>query len=215
MCGRYLTPDEAALERYWELPAPPDYFRSYNVAPSQHAPVVRLDRDGRWDLRMLVWGFQPSWAKRAWINARSETLFTTQAFASAARKRRCLVPASGWYEWQGKQAPRQPFVFHRDDFEPFAFAGIWTGRETSDGWVHSFAIVTTEAHGPLREIHPRKPLVLDRDAYASWLAPDTTEATAADILRADLAGISAYPVSTHVNKPENDDAACIAPAGAA
>lgn len=126
MCGRFITPDQAAIEREWGLIGPVDFKQSYNLAPSQRAPVIRLEESGEMNLSLLTWGFQPGWAKRAWINARSETVYSSKAFASAARKRRCIVPAIGWYEWQGKKAPRQPYVFHRDGFLPFAFAGIWT-----------------------------------------------------------------------------------------
>lgn len=213
MCGRYITPDEAALEREWGLSVPPDFTQSFNFAPSLRAPVIRLDEHGAPDLSLLVWGFQPSWSKRAWINARAETVFESKAFASAARKRRLIVPAIGWYEWQGSKAPKQPYVFHREGFTPFAFAGIWTARETDDGWERSFAIVTTEATGALAAIHHRKPVALGRDDQQAWLAADLDEGDAAALLVGDALEVSAYPVSTYVNKPENNDPACIAPLG--
>jgi len=211
MCGRYLTPDQAALERYWGLAAPAGFARSYNVAPSQLAPIVRVGAEGQRDLSLATWGFQPGWAKRAWINARSETAFTLNAFASAANKRRCLVPAAGWYEWQGEKAPKQPFVFHLDGFAPFAFAGIWTARELDDGWQRSFAILTTEAAGALREIHHRQPVVLDPGDYDAWLDAATPPAEAEALLGHDPEGISAYAISAFVNKPEHDDARCVEP----
>jgi putative SOS response-associated peptidase YedK len=211
MCGRYLTPDEAAIERHWSLAAPAGFRQSYNVAPSQLAPVIRMDEQGRRDMTLLTWGFQPAWAKRAWINARAETVFTAQAFAAAAAKRRCLVPAMGWYEWQSGATPKQPYAFHLGGFTPFAFAGIWTARKVDEAWLRSFAIITTEAGGPLREIHERKPLVLEQEKYESWLRHDTSVADARELLAGDFAGICAYPVSTYVNKPENDDARCIRP----
>jgi len=212
MCGRYLTPDEAALERHFGLAAPPDYFQSYNVAPSQLAPAVRADGERRLEIRLLVWGYRPGWAKRAWINARAESILTAKAFAPAAHKRRCLVPAMGWYEWQGEQAPRKPFVLHLDGFRPLAFAGIWTARETDAGWERSFAILTTAATDALREIHARKPLVLPPEHYSAWLSKDTPPGDVEALLHADLGGVTAYAVSPFVNKPENDDARCIQPA---
>jgi putative SOS response-associated peptidase YedK len=211
MCGRYLTPTEADLERHWGLSAPPDYVRSYNVAPSRLAPIVRADPEGRRDMSLATWGFQPGWAKRAWINARSETAFTLKAFASAALKRRCLVPAAGWYEWQGSAAPKQPFVFHFEGFAPFAFAGIWTARRIDEVWHRSFAILTAESHGPLRAIHDRKPAVVAPADYDTWLDATTSPDRAEAMLRRESAGISAYAVSGFVNKPEHDDARCIAP----
>jgi putative SOS response-associated peptidase YedK len=211
MCGRYLTPDQAALERYWNLRAPADFTQSFNVAPSQLAPVVRAGDGGEWSLDLLTWGFQPVWAERSWINARSESVFESRAFASAARKRRCLVPAMGWYEWQGAKAPKQPYIFHRDGFAPFAFAGIWTGRETAEGWLRSFAILTTAATGEMAQIHKRKPVVLDRAQHAAWLDAATGEDEVRVLLGGEFGDVAWYPVSSYVNKPANNDAACIRP----
>lgn len=211
MCGRFITPDQAAIEREWGLVAPADFTQSYNLAPSQLAPVIRLDQNGEPDLSLLTWGFQPSWAKRGWINARSETLFESKAFASAARKRRCIVPSIGWYEWQGRKAPRQPYVFHRDGFLPFAFAGIWTAREVDGVWERSFAIATMAASGEHAKIHPRKPVVLGADAQQAWIDPATDDDRAMELIATEAYAIDAYKVSTFVNKPENDDARCIEP----
>lgn len=209
MCGRYLTPEEADLERAFDLRAPADYRQSFNLAPSQPAPVVRLTPDGRMALDLLVWGFRPYWAKRAWINARSETVFASRAFEKAARQNRCLVPALGWYEWQGEKAPKQPWLFHLDGFRPFAFAGIWTpgGRELPE----SFAILTTDAAPALAGIHDRMPVVLDEADHAGWLATDCSEAEAGSILARHQSDMSVYKVSPYVNKPANNDAACIRP----
>lgn len=211
MCGRFLTPEQAAFERYWGLEAPAGYFRSFNVAPSQAAAVIRMDPDGAARADLLRWGFRPPWAKRAWINARSETAFTTNAFASAARQRRCLVPAIGWYEWQGSAAPKRPHVFHRAGFAPFAFAGIWTGRETEQGWEHSFAILTKPAPQALAEYHPRMPVVLDSADSELWLSWATAADEAERVLHRAVEAFSAYPVSRYVNKPDNDSARCIEP----
>lgn len=209
MCGRYLTPAEADLERAWELPAPAGFRQSYNLAPSQLAPIIRLQDDDRLGIELLVWGFQPHWAKRGWINARSETVFSSRAFAPAARRHRCLVPAIGWYEWQGDKPPRQPWVFHRDGFRPFAFAGIWTpGGEEAPA---SFAILTADAAPRLAPIHDRMPVVLNESDHRRWLAPDCTETEANAIISNRLTDQSVYKVSAYVNKPANNDAACIRP----
>lgn len=211
MCGRFLTPEQSAFERYWGLEAPAGYFRSFNVAPSQAAAVIRMDPDGAARADLLRWGFQPPWAKRAWINARSETVFTTNAFASAARRRRCLVPAIGWYEWQGSAAPKRPHVFHRAGFAPFAFAGIWTGRETEQGWEHSFAILTKPAPEALVEYHTRMPVVLEQAEADAWLSTVTETHDAEGLLGRAAEAFAAYPVSRYVNKPEHDDPRCIEP----
>jgi putative SOS response-associated peptidase YedK len=209
MCGRYLTPDEAALERAWELSAPTGYRQSYNLTPSQLAPVILSRAPGSMELEMLVWGFQPHWAKRAWINARSETVFSSRAFAPAARRHRCLVPAIGWYEWEGAKPPRQPWVFHLNGFRPFAFAGIYTpgGPEAPP----NFAILTTAAAPALAGIHGRMPLVLDEARQRRWLSDDLGEEDAHELLEHNVADFEVYKVSSYVNKPENNDAACIRP----
>jgi putative SOS response-associated peptidase YedK len=209
MCGRYLTPDEAALERAWNLHAPSGYRQSWNFAPSQLAPVLLPKGDQGFSLETLSWGFQPHWAKRAWINARSETVFSSRAFAAAARRHRCLVPAVGWYEWQGASPPKQPWLFHLDGFKPFAFAGIYTpGADTDAG---NFAILTAEAKGKLADIHSRMPVVIGESDQARWMEPDLDAAEAVSIIDAHISSFECYPVSSYVNKPANNDAACIAP----
>lgn len=209
MCGRYLTPDEAALERAWQLRAPTGYRQSYNLAPSQLAPVLLPAPSGDMALKMLVWGFKPHWAGRGWINARAETVFTSRAFAPAARRHRCLIPAVGWYEWQGDKAPRQPWLFHLDGFRPFTFAGIRTagGDEDPD----SFAILTTRAAAGLDAIHGRMPLVLDPADRARWIDASCGPDEAAEMLSRKLSSFEFYKVSSYVNKPEHNDAGCIRP----
>ena len=209
MCGRYITPDEAALERYWSLVPPDDFAQDFNMTPSRKAPVVRLNADGVPVCRMHVWGFQPPWAKRSWINARSETAFESRAFATAAHKRRCLVPAIGWYEWAGTTPPKQPWCFHIDGFQPFSLAGIWTARETADGWVHNFAILTRAAEPQLSRLHDRMPVIVAPDDYQEWLSASTDDPR--NLIRAPFTEVTTYPVSTLVNKPDNNGPACIEP----
>lgn len=160
MCGRFVTPTEADIERYWNLRAPPEYCRPYNAAPSQPLWIIRNDADGQRELKRYGRGFQPTWAKRSWINARLKTVFSSKAFATA-RKRRCLVPAVAWYEWLARSGGKQPFVFHLPEFRPFAFAGIWTARETGTGWSHNFAIITRPAADEaIAAIHGRMPALV-------------------------------------------------------
>lgn len=204
-----MTPEEADLERAWELTAPAGYRQSFNLAPSQHGPVVLPGDDGKPAIEMLVWGFQPHWAKRGWINARSETVFSSRAFASAAKRHRCLVPALGWYEWQGAKPPKQPWLFHRDGFTLFAFAGIWTaGIEEKPA---TYAVLTTEAAPAIAPIHRRMPVVLDPDDYSRWLAADCDQQEAMSILGNNRTDVAVYKVSSYVNKPANNDAECIRP----
>ncbi len=220
MCGRFLTPDEAAFERYFEIPPPVGYRRSFNVAPSQLAAVIRTRRDGSRAAELFVWGFKPHWAKRQWINARAETVFTSSAFGNAARGRRCLVPAAGWYEWQGARAPKQPYVHFRGDFAPIAFAGIWTTSSPPPGEaisaradppIRSFAILTRDATADVAHVHDRMPVVLAPEHYALWLDPGADRAMLERILAAPGPPVASRRVSTRVNKPEHDDADCLAP----
>lgn len=209
MCGRYITPEEADLERHWQLTPSIAYRQIFNLAPSQLAPIIRHDKEGRTELASFRWGFQPTWAKRSWINARSETVFETRAFQSAARKRRCLVPTIGWYEWQGAKAPKQPYCFHLDGFRPFAFAGIWTARKIDGGWNHNFAILTGPAAPYLEHIHDRMPVLINPKCYEAWLSPATENPAA--LITEPYAPVSTYAVSTLVNKPENNGPECIVP----
>jgi putative SOS response-associated peptidase YedK len=210
MCGRYITPEAGDIERHWDLVPGEAYRQNFNTAPTQSAPVIVYDDDGDLLLRQYRWGFQPHWARRAWINARSETLFESRAFAPAAKKRRCLVPAVGWYEWQGSKTPKQPYAFHVDGFQPFAFAGIWTARE-EDETPYNFAIITRAAVPSLTHLHNRMPVVLRRADEQAWLSPDTTPADAQALLGEPEQTFRAYKVSTLVNKPANNDARCIVP----
>lgn len=211
MCGRYLTPDEAAFERHFGVPAPSEYFSSYNVAPSQSAPVVRVDSTGTRVAAMLEWGFRPAWAKRAWINARAETVFTSKAFAEAARGRRCLVAAAGWYEWAGATAPKRPFVHYVEGFAPIALAGIWTSAVQNGERHRTFAILTRPAVPSVAFAHDRMPAVLAPEDYAAWLAPDTSRGALERALTGAGPPFESRRISTFVNKPANDDPRCIEP----
>lgn len=221
MCGRYITPDQAALEREWGvLPRNMEYFPSYNYAPTMRGPVV-IDTDEDPEkfrerdraVRLMTWGFQPHWAKRAWINARAETVFENRAFARDAERRRCLVIAAGWYEWTGSKPPRQPHLFRRKDGRSFAFAGIWARRKVDDEWISTYAILTTDANDLSASIHNRMPLVVDPLAYDAWLWPGSEpqdyRAVIEDIPPSD--DFEVFPVSKAVNSPKNDSAELVEP----
>lgn len=220
MCGRYelnATPQE--LRNHFGGLIPDEGWRrllplnSYNISPSQTALVIRRSKqEDHNTIEGLVWGFRPRWARRGWINARADTLFDSRAFGESARKRRCLAVATGWYEWrQTSEKHKQPYYVHLG--RVFAFAGIWTGRKLDEGnWELSFAIVTTESLGALETIHDRMPLVMHPRHYAAWLDPATEQPQS--LLRPfDDGEVRAYRVSTLVNDPKNDTAACIEPSG--
>ena len=216
MCGRFeinATPQELRDHFGQLLPAHGwegfTTFSSYNVAPSLSVPVLRFSKRASENvIDRLVWGFRPQWAKRSWINARGDTLFQSTAFRESAKKRRCLVPATGWYEWQDTGGKRkQPYYLHFD--RVFAFAGVWTARKVNGAdWEANFAIVTTDARGIAEQIHDRMPLVIHPRNYAAWIDPSTENP--ADLLAPfDDGRMEAYPVSTLVNDPKNDTPACI------
>ena len=221
MCGRYAlnaTPTELRdhfgdllPETAWQRLVP---FASYNIAPSLSPTVVRYSKRAEHNvIEGLVWGFRPQWAKRGWINARDDTLFTTSAFRESATRRRCLVAATGWYEWRAGAAKRkQPYYLSLGHV--FAFAGIWTARKLNDSdWEASFAIVTTAARGLSEQIHDRMPLVLEPATYAAWLDPQTDDPQAL-LLPFATDRTTAYAVATLVNDPQNDGAECLDPAAA-
>ncbi|HEX6993755.1 MAG TPA: SOS response-associated peptidase [Gammaproteobacteria bacterium] len=214
MCGRFLTPDESAFERYWHVAPPDGYRQSFNVAPTQLAAIVRRRSDGSREAALFTWGFRPAWANRHWINARAETVFTSAAFKRDAAMHRCLVPAAGWYEWQGGATPKVPYVHYRDGFAPIAFAGIWTGtgRAGEPGSTRSFAILTRPAVPSVAFVHGRMPVVLDPAHYDAWLDPASRRADLEHMLLEPRLEFESRRISTYVNKPEHDDPACVAPA---
>lgn len=211
MCGRYeLSATPAELREHFGEVLPDVLWDSatpegrYNIAPSQPCPIIRHGkREQRNVLEPLVWGFRPQWAKRGWINARDDRLFQTPAFKEAARKRRALVVATGWYEWQAlNDKGKRPYYVRIG--EPLAFAGVWTARKlTDEHWELSFAIVTTASVGALRRIHERMPLVMAPDRYAAWLDPATPRPESL-LEPYAVERMKAHAVSTKVNDPRND-----------
>jgi putative SOS response-associated peptidase YedK len=202
MCGRYITPDDAALEREWAArPRDIGYFSSYNFAPTLRGPVA-IEADGERKVVLMTWGFEPHWARRAWINARAETVFEARAFARDAKRRRCLVIAAGWYEWTGDKAPRQPHLFRRVDGRSFAFAGIWTNRKVDDEYTSTYAILTTDANELSASIHDRMPLIV----HPAWLSRATDPKDYGAVVEnpGDDAEYEVLPVSKAVNSPKND-----------
>jgi putative SOS response-associated peptidase YedK len=219
MCGRYAStrsPDELTLT-FDALPfdggdgtagsaPPPDY----NVAPTKPVYAVRSGADARW-LDVVAWGLVPSWAAdrkgaSRHVNARAETLATKPAFRSAFARRRCLVPADGWYEWRPHDGRpgKQPYFLTPADGSVLAFAGVW------ESWgperIRTAAVVTTAAHGALTGVHDRMPLILTSDRWAAWLGE--TEATADELLAPTSADVVAdleiRPVGPDVGNVKNN-----------
>lgn len=185
----------------------------YNIAPTQIVPVVRATDSGR-TICSMRWGLIPSWASNAsigQINARSETVLEKPAFRESFERRRCLIPADGFYEWRRMVNTKQPFHFGLKDDSLFAFAGIWDRWMAPAGQaIESCAILTTTPNQLLRDVHDRMPAMLNEQDYDEWLATPPTEShRLTDLLvPCDACLMKRYPVSSLVNYPQNDIPAC-------
>jgi putative SOS response-associated peptidase YedK len=221
MCGRYvITSPPAAIRALFGYSEQPNFPPRYNVAPTQPIPVVRL-AEGQRSFTLMRWGFIPSWVKdpktvSLMINARGETVLDKPAFRNAMRRRRCLVPADGFYEWHAAVpgAPKRPYFIRPKSGTPIAFAGLWETWIGPNGEeVDTAAIVTTTANRTLAFIHDRMPVVVAPDAFDLWLdgAHVEAETAAAVIAPAPEDLFEYYEVSTAVNRAANDDARLIAP----
>jgi putative SOS response-associated peptidase YedK len=221
MCGRYTQSKSAEIiAKAFQIDNVSDIKPRYNIAPTQSVlTVLQPAASANRQSKMLHWGLIPSWAKdrkmaSKLINARAETVAEKPAFRSAFRKRRCLVVADGFYEWQQQEnkKQKQPFYFRLSDGEPFAFAGLWEHWQDATGEeIESCTVLTTEANDLMRPIHNRMPVILESKNYDLWL---DSEATKPELLQPLLhpyppEEMTAYPVSTVVNKPANDNAECI------
>lgn len=225
MCGRFSlhTVRERIIEHFGiEEFSETGMTPRFNIAPSQIIPVVRLNRDGRRELAQLRWGLIPYWAKDAntgfsTINARAETVASKPAFRDPFRRRRCLVPADGFFEWEPRGGKsKQPWFIHPKDADLFGFAGLWDGWQAADGKVlETFTIIVTDASDLVRPIHDRMPAILSPTDYDRWLDVRTFDLDALQgLLRPYPAErLEAYPVSSRVNSPKNDDELCSMPVG--
>jgi putative SOS response-associated peptidase YedK len=217
MCGRYeLHSQPAAIALAFGLPWPPDVAPRYNIAPMQQVPVVRVNAPGERELVQVRWGLVPRFASdpsigARMINARAETVATRGAFRHALARRRCLVPADGFYEWQVLAAGKQPVHVARRDGAPFGMAGLYERWRSPDGEVlDTCTILTTRANALLRPVHDRMPVIIAPADYARWL--DASRQDIDDLLApAPDEALRAQPVSTRVNAVRNDDAALIEP----
>ena len=221
MCGRFtLTDPDADIAVQFGLPEIPDTPPRYNIAPTQPVAAVRLKAgDETRELVMLHWGLIPFWAKdpkigARMINARSETAAQKPSFRAAFRRRRCLVIADGFYEWQKQNGGKQPFFIHLQDGRPFAFAGLWEHWEGSDASeIESCTLLTTEPNDLLRPVHNRMPVILNPTDYELWLDPEVQQPDRIQPLLRPFPAheMDAYPVSRFVNRPANDSPRCIEP----
>jgi putative SOS response-associated peptidase YedK len=219
MCGRYaVTTVPDAIRRLFRYLERPDFPPRYNIAPTQPIAIVRL-AEGQRHFALVRWGFIPSWVKdprtvSLMFNARGETAAEKPAYKAAMKRRRCLVPADGFYEWKRDGGRKRPYWVRPRAGGPIAFAGLWetwTGPNGEE--LETAAIVTTAANGMLKPLHERMPVVVPPDAFDLWLDPNADRQTASSLIAPapnDL--FEAYEVSGAVNRAANDGPALLTPA---
>lgn len=216
MCGRFAfySPAEATAALFGVTNAPAVEPR-YNIAPTQYIAAIRANEQGEKQLVMLRWGLVPFWAKdpsigARMINARAETVAEKPSFRGAFKKRRCLVLADGYYEWQRSGEVKIPWFISRSDEQPMAFAGLWESWQDpgSTSPLETVTIITTEADEFLARLHHRMPLILAPEQAQTWLQPDSR-------LPETSAALRAWPVDRRVNNARNEGAELIEPAGEA
>lgn len=213
MCGRYafFSPAEA-VKRTFALDLMPALSPRYNIAPTQSVPALRVTEEGTRTLVMLHWGLVPRWAKdravgNRMINARSETVAEKPAYRDAFRRRRCLVLADGWYEWQAAPGGKLPWFVRLRDRRPIAFAGLWERwKDPAGELLESCTIVTTDASESIRKIRDRMPVVLPEHSWDRWMDPayTDTKALSKTLGSYDSKELQAWTVSRLVNAPKNE-----------
>jgi len=219
MCGRYtVTASPEVLRALFAYAEQPNFPPRYNIAPTQPIAIVRLV-DGKRQFALVRWGLPPSWVKdpktfTLLINARGESVVDKPAFRAAMKRRRCLIPADGFYEWQKAGDRKRPFYVHARSGEPLAFAGLWetwTGPNGEE--LDTAAIVTTRANKTLGPIHDRMPVIVPPEAFDLWLNSNEVDATTASALIAPAPDglLEAYEISTAVNRTANDNAKLLEP----
>ncbi|HEV8542279.1 MAG TPA: SOS response-associated peptidase [Verrucomicrobiae bacterium] len=218
MCGRYTDTrrDKALLVRMGVSASEQLAFTPrYNIAPTQNAWTVARREDGAHELRQARWGLIPSRADdkkigNSLINARSESIATKSLFRDAYRKRRCLVLADGFYEWQKTSGGKQPIYIRMREGRGFAFGGLWERWRDGERLVESFCIITVEPNELCATIHDRMPLILRGEDFAKWLDPSIGPAGLSALLKPYAAAeMECFPVSKLVNTPANESAACV------
>jgi putative SOS response-associated peptidase YedK len=211
------TPIDVLAEGFEIQEYPSSITPNYNVAPTQEVAAV-VEEDEMRKLEMFHWGLIPSWAKdpsigNKMVNARAETVSEKPSFRSAFKKRRCLILADGFYEWQKTDDGKQPYHIKMQDDSPFAFAGLWEIWK-DDEEIRSCTIITTAANDLMSEIHHRMPVILPPDDYDMWLDPDFDEKEPLTSLLKPYSSdkMEAYIVSRRVNKPSNNEPSVVEPA---
>jgi putative SOS response-associated peptidase YedK len=201
MCGRYtINIGRKRFEAVYGSQMPLDFIGSFNLAPTQVAPIITRGTDAL-EASLMRWGFQRQKHKGQHINARGETVSRLPTFAESFRTRRCIVPASGWYEWREVEGKKQPYYLTSDDGEPLSFAGIWMPGTTAA----CFSIITTAASTELSHIHDRTPVILGKDRWRVWLSDAPINELEAMLEPPKERSLDFYPVSARVGNRTNND----------
>lgn len=219
MCGRFtLISRPTSIAAQFDLEDSADFTSRYNIAPTQLVAAIRR-RGDQAELASLRWGLIPFWADdkkvgARMLNARADTVAAKPAFREAFRKRRCLILADGYYEWQALGRLKQPYHHRLRDRSPFAFAGLWERWHKADESIESCTIITTDANGLVPAIHDRMPVILDRRGCELWLDPaiESAEALSALLRPYPAAEMCCAAVNPIVNSPHHDGPECIQPA---
>lgn len=216
MCSRYFLDADGNIIAYtFRVPLTDRIKRRFNIAPTQQAPVVREGPSGR-EVALLRWGLVPFWAKdlkigTSMINARSEGIEAKPAFRDAVKSRRCVVPATGFFEWQGEPGRKQPYAITVPGLELLAFAGLWERWKPAEGEpIETFTIVTTDANESVAKIHDRMPVILPLDAVDTWLTAPPDEAR--QLLKPYAGPLELRPVGKFVSNVNNEGPECLADA---
>lgn len=215
MCGRYAITHTELIPGFFEvddLKIPP----RYNVAPTQFAPVVFNDpEEERRVVDLMKWGMVPSWSRDVsigsrMINARSETIAEKPSFRGPFRHRRCLIPASGFFEWKQTSSGKIPYYFFRTKTPLLGLAGVWDEYTDGETILHSYSIITRAASPQMASYHDRMPVLIDSRDFGEWLSPATGTRQAIDLLNVGVeASFDVHPVSTFVNNVRNDSPDCV------
>jgi putative SOS response-associated peptidase YedK len=230
MCGRYASPNQAAIEHHYRLgrsgnhphPAESSFAARYNVTPQQgnpraYVPVIRHGVDGEPELATMQWWLLPHWSKEPRIafstfNARSDKVSSAASYRVPFRKRRCLIPALGWFEWQATPQGKVKWWLHRQDRGIVSFAGLWDRWHRGDEIIESCTIIVGAANAAMSRVHDRMPVIIDREDEAFWLDTkiEATQALEALLKPPPDGAITAHAVRSD-KRPQDDDATLIDP----
>lgn len=222
MCGRFNIIDDPLTQLLVEITGQGQGWSlqtAYNIAPTQDVPVLIKDEADDWSLVDMRWWLVPYWSdgpssRYAMFNAKAETLARSRAYREPFRRRRCIVPVSGYYEWQKQGDRKLPYYIEPDTDPGLAFAGLWDRWQGEDRTIFSCTIVTAEAPDAMLPVHHRIPVHLTAEQARTWVAADTDREVLDSLMTPEIRTVlRVTPVSTHVNNARNKDVGCLEPAG--